>query len=172
MDKVQLRLLRQDLPQFEFNPDFWFKPITIFNIQTVKEDINKVISYHHEDIDWEGIPDFDTVQNRLMSGSTCHLFYYKSTCLGWHWTSTVITYDWIEPIHELKSNEIYGGGAFISRKNKPFPSTALYFWRQGLEYDLDYHNADIMYLYTDNWNRSSTQLCYRSGFKDYNFLVE
>ena len=171
MSKIQLRLLRENLPPFTFDLDFWFKPVTLYNLQTVKEDVLKVEQYHYEDIDWDKTPNYEEVEKRVASGSTCHLFYYRDLCLGWHWTSTVVTYDWITPIQELKPNEIYGGGAFISRKNKPSPSTALYFWRQGLEYDLNYHNADTMYLYTDDWNRSSTQLCYRNGFKDYSFLV-
>lgn len=170
MGKIQLRLLREDLPSFNFNSDFWFKPITLSNIEEVKDDIDKVEQYHYQDIEWDSIPNYNIVKKRLTNGSVCHLFYYRDLCLGWHWTSTVITFDWITPVQQLNSKEIYGGGAFISRKYKPSASTSLYFWRQGLEYDLDYHNADIMYLYTDDWNRASTQLCYKNGFKDYNFL--
>ena len=169
---VQLRLLLEDLPKFSFNKDYWFDTIQLSSIEDYREKIDKVILHHHEDIDWDAIPVFDSVKKRIESGSSCHLWMYKDQALGWHWTNgTCVAKDWMSCHQTLGENEMYIGGAFLSRRYKPSATSSYYFYRQGFEYSFKYHQADTMYLYSDDWNRASAQLCYKCGFEEYEFLV-
>lgn len=170
-DKVQLRLLKENLPEFKYNDEYHFISLNLSTVDFYSKEIKEIISYHYEDIDWDGIPDYQTVKDRLAFGSRCHLWMHNSQCLGWHWTNgECITYDWVTCAKELKPNELYGGGAFLSKKNKPHASSAYYFYRQGIEYSILLHRKEVMYLYADSWNRASTQLSYKCGFKPYNFV--
>lgn len=171
---VQLRLFKEDLKIGNIDTDYWFNQISINHIDTHIPKLNKVIQYHHEDIgDWDGIPTLDIIRERLEFGSHCNLHMYRDTILGWHWThNQYVTEDWRTPYQKLKHNEIYIGGAFISRKHKPSPISSYKFYAQGFKFSLEVEGKDTMYLYSDDWNRASAQLCYKCGFTKYNFLDE
>lgn len=170
-DKVQLKLHVKDLNDHTYNDDYWFDTINLGNFNKRKTYLQRVIEYHHDDLDWKETPTIEIVKQRIKFGSTCHLWMYKDICLGWHWTnSKFITRDWLTPYRQLKPTELYIGGAFISKKAKPSASSSYYLYRQGFEYSFNFHNKQIMYLYSDNWNRASAQLCYKCGFRKFNFL--
>ncbi len=167
----QFRLKKEHLPYHKFDDRYWFKTLSKdtvgFNLNYVKS----VIDYHHQDLNWDDTPDFIDVVDRLTFGSKCHLWMFEETCLGWHWTNNeCITKDWKSFYQKINKNEMYIGGALVSRKNKPSNNSAWYFYRQGFEYSFISQNKNTMYLYSDDWNRASAMLCYKAGFTNYNFL--
>jgi len=170
---VQLRLLKKDLPSFKSNDKYWFQPVVISNLNNQLKNLKIVCELISGELEWDGAPTLQDSIDRITFGSVCNLWMYDNEVLGWHWTnSSCVTEDWKSEYQKLKSNEIYIGGAFLSRKNKPSPKSAYYFYRQGFEYSLVKENKDTMYLYSDDWNRASAQLSYRCGFKKFNFIKE
>lgn len=169
---IQFRLLKQDLPDFNFDSNYWFDIIDASNINDRIHDIEFVSKIISEELrEWKKYPTPTDVIERINFGSICNLWYYKENLLGWHWTNNDwITTDWKTPYQKLKSNEIYIGGAFLSRRYKPSASSSLYFYRQGFEFSLKTQNKNTMYLYSDFWNRASAQLSYKCGFTKYNFI--
>jgi len=170
-DKVQLKLHINDLNNHTYNDDYWFHTVNLSNFNTLITNLQTVIDYLHDDLDWDETPTIDIVEQRILFGSRCHLHMYKNKCLGWHWTNDkFITKDWVTPYKKLGLSELYIGGAFISKKAKPSASSSYYLYRQGFEYSFNYHDKEVIYLYSDNWNRASAQLCYKCGFIKFNFL--
>jgi len=175
MDKSkikQFRLLRKDFCSHVFDDKYWFKTLSVDTLEDNIQYVSKVIEYHHEDLDWDNTPTIEVVKDRLEFGSKVHLWMYENKCYGWHWTNTnCVTIDWKSYHQGIKENEIYIGGALVSRKHKPNRgNSAWYFYRQGFEYSFDIDNTDTMYLYSDDWNRASSILCFKTGFTTYNFL--
>ena len=78
----------------------------------------------------------------------------------------------IESIQELSEGEIYGGGAFLSRKVERPPNSGLIFYNLTFDYWLNEMNNDCILQYSDNWNRVSSIMSYKNGFKNYNFIKE
>jgi len=171
MEKTQLRLKREDLIDWQNDNRYWFYTLTSESLEDNRENIDRVEQFHLQDIQWDGTPNFEEVKKRIFAGSQCHLWMFEDKCLGWHWTSDTVTLDWKTSIQTLKQNELYIGGAFLSRVFKPSARASLYFFRQGFEYSFKLHKADTMYLYTDSWNRASSLLCMKCGFTKYEFLV-
>lgn len=169
---TQFRLFKADLVPHTYNDKYWFKTIDTQSFAENIEDIEKVIQYHYEDLNWDDTPTTEVVLDRLKFGSQCHLWMYEETCLGWHWTNpNCITLDWKSEYQPLKSNEIYIGGALVSRQHKPDKgNSARIFYRQGFEYSFKFTSTNIMYLYSDSWNRASAILCYKAGFTQFDFI--
>ena len=167
----QFRLLKEDLSIHKHDDRYWFK-----EINSVDDDplgLQKVIDFHHEDLDWDATPDLEEVQKRINFGSFVQLNMYEDKVIGWNWTNPkCVTIDWKSFYQPLKSNELYIGGGFFTRKHRPFPNSAIVGYRQGFEHYLNYHKKDTIYLYSDNWNRASAMLCYKCGFTKYTFLNE
>jgi hypothetical protein len=175
MDKSkikQFRLFKQNLPTHEPDPRYWYNTINTDNFSQFLNHINSSINFHHQDLNWDNTPTLEVVYDRLAFGSQCHLWMYEEKCLGWHWTNpNCVTLDWKSHYQDINDNEIYIGGALVSREYKPDRgNSAWMFYRQGFEYSFDYTNTDTMYLYSDDWNRASAMLCYKSGFTSFNFI--
>ena len=170
---VQFRLFKKNLPSHNFDKRYWFKTISSADFSDNITHIETVIKYHHEDLDWNETPTKEIVHERLKFGSQCHLWMYENTCLGWHWTNNdCVTIDWKSYYQPLEKNEIYIGGALVSRLYKPHTNSSLFFYRQGFEYSFNLNNTNTMYLYSDDWNRASAILCYKNGFTKFNFIKE
>ena len=168
----QFRLFKSDLSSYIFDDKYWFKTLSLEIVEDNQHHIETVINYHYEDLNWNDTPSFKTVVDRLKFGSKVHLWMYEDKCYGWHWTNTnCVTIDWKSFYQPIKENEIYIGGALVSRKHKPDRGNSAWkFYRQGFEYSLDMDNTDTMYLYSDNWNRASSILCYKAGFTKFEFI--
>ena len=170
---VQLKIDRKDVCLHHPNDNYWIKTITIHTLEENKNHIESVIKYHHEDLIWDGITTLEIVKERIEFGSILHLMMFKNKSVGWFWAnSNCISIDWKSYYNNLDKDAVYVGGAFLSRKNKPSKDSAFIYYRQGIDYILDFHKSDIMYLYSDDWNRASAILCYKCGFSKYNFLKE
>ena len=70
----------------------------------------------------------------------------------------------------LNENEIYGGGAFLSKKvNRP-ANSGLIFYNLTFDYWLNEMDNECIYQYSDDWNRVSSILSYKNGFEQFNFI--
>lgn len=171
---VQLKLLRKDLKPTQADARYTNSFITISNFEENIPNLQKVISFLHQDLLWDGIPTVEEIKVRLSFGSVCMLWEFENKVVGWSWlNNNCITIDWkSEYIPFKQKTEQYGGSAFLSKSNKPEPSSGYKFYRYGIENMFKYFDKEILYLYADDWNRVSIMLCYRVGFKQYNFINE
>ena len=170
---TQFKLLKENLPNHIDDNRYWFDTVNKTNVRKHKANLQIVLNFILDELEWDYGPNMQDVFDRIEFGSLCHLWMYDDNVLGWHWTNDeCVTHDWKTFAQKIKSNEIYIGGAFVSRNNKPSASSAIYFYRQGFEYSFELSNTNTMYLYSDYWNRASAQLCYKCGFTKYNFLNE
>jgi len=167
----QFRLYENQMSKIK--PDKRYSFSFVYN-NTFNDNINelsKVIDFLHEDLVWDGIPTLDIVKKRLNFGSICMLWKYNNNVVGWSWlNNNNITTDWITGYKPLNSNEQYGGGAFLHRNSKPEPMAGYKFYRFGIENMFKSFDKSILYLYSDTWNRASSILCNKVGFKKYDFL--
>ena len=171
---VQLRLFRNDMNHIEPDSRYSNSFITLSNFQENISKLQKVIDFLHQDLVWDGIPTIDEVKERLVFGSVCMLWEFENKVVGWSWLNNdCITIDWKSKHSSLKEKtEQYGGGAFLSKLNKAETTSGYKFYRYGIENMFRYFDKEILYLYADDWNRVSSILCYKVGFKKYNFIKE
>lgn len=167
---VQLRLLKKDFNNVFFNEKYTVYLLEKTNYNEYISDLLYVSNLMKGDFDWEGIPDESTLHRRFSKKSKCLLWIYNENPIGWAWSNENITPMWEESIQELKKGEIYGGGAFLSRKVKRPSNSGLVFYNLTFDYWLNKMNNDVIYQYSDDWNRVSTILSYKNGFKKYNFI--
>lgn len=171
---VQLRLFRKDMKSIESDDRYNNSFVTISNFQENISKLEQVINFLHQDLVWDGIPTIEEVKERLTFGSVCMLWEFENKVVGWSWLNNeCVTIDWKTEHTPLKENiEQYGGGAFLSKQRKPETTSGYKFYRYGIENMLKYFNKEILYLYADDWNRASSMICYKIGFKQYNFINE
>jgi hypothetical protein len=171
---VQLRLFRKDMNSIEPDDRYGNSFVTLSNFQENIPKLEKVINFLHHDLVWDGIPTIEEVKERLSFGSVCMLWEFENKVVGWSWINNeCITIDWkTEHIRFKEKTEQYGGGAFLSKLNKAETTSGYKFYRYGIENMFRHFDKEVLYLYADDWNRASTMLCYRIGFKPYNFIKE
>lgn len=171
---VQLKLFRSDMKPIKPDNRYSNSFVSISNFQENIPKLEKVINFLHQDLVWDGIPTIEEVKERLLFGSVCMLWEFNNKVVGWSWLNNqCITIDWkSEYVPLTEKTEQYGGGAFLSKLNKPETTSGYKFYRYGIENMFKYFDKEILYLYADAWNRASTMLCYRVGFKNYNFIKE
>lgn len=169
---TQLRVFRSDLTPIESDSRYKISFISIENYQDNISKLKQVITFLHQDLEWDGIPTIQEVKERLLFGSICSLWEFENNVVGWNWfNNDCITIDWKTKYSFLKQNtEQYGGGAFISKQNKPEPSSGYKFYRFSIGNMLEHFDKEILYLYADNWNRASSIICFKCGFTRYNFI--
>jgi hypothetical protein len=168
---IQFKIELKDYPTHIDNPNYTFKTITTNNIDSFKNDILQIIDYHHMDLNWDGIPDYKTILHRLEFGSKMDLWVKSDKVVGWHWYNTqCVTLDWKSSYQLLNEGEIYGGSAFLSSKEKGFPSPAYQFYICGMKKNLIDEGKHSMYLYIDDWNSKSIKLVEKVGMKRFNFI--
>lgn len=169
---VQFRLLKSEFRPLEISDSYKLIHLTKNNYTQYWDDINIVIELLHADLEWDGIPDEERVIRRFENNSELFLWYYNQKIVGWTWFNKSFTTDWESIIHSLDKTELYVGAAFISKKVNLPPDAGWKFYNLSFGTWLHKLNNDIIYLYSDDWNRASALLCYRSGFKQYNFIKQ
>ena len=167
---VQLRLLKKDFIKFDFNENYTLRFIDKSNYINNLKDLLHISSLMSLDFDWDGIPNEETLHRRFNHNSHCLLWVYNETPIGWAWSNYNITPLWEEPIQTLKPSEIYGGGAFLSKTVQRPPNSGLMFYNLTFDYWLNKMNNESIFQYSDDWNRVSTLLSYKNGFKKYEFI--
>ncbi len=169
---VQFRLLKSEFRQLEISDSYKLLHLTKENYNQYWDDINIVIELLHADLEWDGIPNTKQVESRFNNNSQLFLWYYNEKIIGWTWFNKSFTIDWETITHSLDENELYVGAAFISKKVNLPPQAGWKFYNLSFSTWINELKNDIVYLYSDDWNRASALLCYRSGFKKYNFIKE
>lgn len=168
---IQFKIELKDYPYYIDNQTYTFQTITTENVDSFKSDILQIIEYHHMDLNWDGIPNYDIVIQRLEFGSKMDLWLKNNVAIGWHWYNTnCVTLDWKSEYNPLQSNEMYGGSAFLSSTQKSYPSPALQFYVKGIHKNLIDEDKNTMYLYIDYWNSKSIKLVKKIGMQEFNFI--
>jgi len=172
LDKIiQFSIKIKDFTKFDTNPNYTFIYVGLDNAVQYKSDILNIIEYHHNDLNWDGIPSYDTIIERLEFGSKLHLWVKNDKVIGWHWYNpNCVTLDWKTNFQNLNPNELYIGSSFLSSAHKGNPSPSYEFYRRGLENTMLIEGKDTLYLYVDNWNTASIKLCKKCGMKEFNFI--
>ena len=173
MDKTkvtQLRLKKTDFKDMTYDNRYSVLFLDKDNYLEYLHELIHISSLMKLDFDWVGIPNETTLHRRFNHNSHCLFWIFEGDPIGWAWSNYNVTPMWEESIQELKKGEIYGGGAFLSRKiNRPADS-GLIFYNMTFSYWLNQIDNDYIYQYSDNWNRVSSIMSYKNGFKKYNFL--
>jgi len=167
---VQIKLEKKNLTKFTFSDDY---KMVFLNKETYQDYLSELLSVSKlmkQDFDWIGIPDESSLRRRFDNNSYCLLFYYKEALLGWVWANDNLTPLYEDSVQKLKSNEIYAGGVFLSKKIKRPPNSGLAIYQMGFGYFLNMKGKDVLYSYIDDWNEVSIKLAYKIGYKDYNFI--
>lgn len=167
---VQFRLLKSEFRKLEISDSYKLLHLTKENYTHYWNDINNVINLLHADLEWDGIPDEGGVIRRFNNNSELFLWYYNEKIVGWTWFNKSFTIDWENIVHSLDKNELYVGAAFISKKVNLPPEAGWKFYNLSFHTWISEFKNDVIYLYSDDWNRASAILCYRSGFTQYNFI--
>ena len=169
---VQLRLFKHDFKKILHNSDYSIKYVDYTSYETYLDKLLYISKLMHKDFEWDGIPTESNLHNRFKNNSKCFIYYYNNEPVGWTWFHSHVSIDWISTYQNLNSNELYVGGAYVSKTcNLPAISGFMFYNISFWEW-LTKFNYNIIYLYSDSWNRASAQLCYKSGFTKYNFLNE
>lgn len=173
LDKIiQLKLDKNDFKKMSFSENYKVKFFDKSNYLENLSDFNYISSLMKKDFDWSGIPTEETIHKRFECNSHCLFWIYDNDQIGWAWSNYNVTPLWEESIQNLNDGEIYGGGAFLSRKvNRP-PNSGLIFYNLTFDYWLDKMNNHTIFQYSDDWNRTSSIMSYKNGFKKFNFIKE
>ena len=167
---VQLRLLKSNFKKIDFTENYQVKFFDKSNYLDHLPDFNYISSLMRKDFDWDGIPTESDIHQRFKNNSHCLFWIYDNDPIGWAWSNYNISPDWKTITQELEDGEIYGGGAYLSKTIKRPPNSGLIFYNLTFEYWLEEMNNDVIYQYSDDWNRVSSIMSYKSGFEKYKFL--
>lgn len=167
---IQLRLLKKDFKKIYFNENYTIRFLDKKNYLDYLNELNYISNLMKQDFDWDGIPDEHNIHRRFDNNSQCIIWLYENDPIGWAWSNYNVTLNWQNIIQKLKKEEIYGGGAFLSRKIKRPTNSGLVFYNLTFDYWLNKMNNSVIYQYSDNWNRVSRILSYKNGFQQYEFI--
>ena len=169
---VQYRMVNGELNPHSPSSDYSVKYVDKHNYLTYLSDIKNVSDIITKQIpDWKEAPTVEVVIERFVSNSYTYLFYYKNNCIGWNWGNPNFTYNWIDVDYQLKSNETYLGGCFVTNLIDRPANAGI------MNYNMFFDEClklgyNPMYGYCDDWNRIAIQINYSNGWKTYNFIKD
>ena len=169
---VQFRLLKSEFRKQNIPNSYRIVYLTKDNYTQYWNDINTVIKLLHADLEWDGIPNTEQIVKRFDNNSELFLWQYEDKIVGWTWFNKSFTIDWENIVHPLEDNELYVGAAFISKKVNLPPQAGWKFYNESFYKWITDLKNDVIYLYSDDWNRASAMICYRCGFTKFNFIKE
>ena len=167
---VQLRLLKKDFNKLVCDDIYSVLFVDKENYLGYVDKLLEVSSLMHLDFEWDGIPTEEILHNRFEHDSHCLFWNLNNKPIGWAWSNYAVTPTWEESIQTLNENEIYGGGAFLSKKVDRPANSGLIFYNLTFDYWLNEMGNDCIYQYSDDWNRVSSILSYKNGFEQFNFI--
>jgi hypothetical protein len=170
MSIVQLRLLRKNFKKIDFDESYSIEFVDNSTYEKHISDLLYISDLMKRDLEWEGIPNETDIQKRFENNSHCLLWKYDKQPIGWAWSNYNVSFDWKTITQKLNKGEIYGGGAFLSKSVKRPSNSGLVFYNLTFEYWLEEMNNNVIYQYSDDWNRVSSILSYKNGFEKYNFI--
>lgn len=171
VDKIiQLRLLKSNFNKLDCNNRYSVLYVDSKNYLYYLKDLLHVSKMMRDDFDWDGIPTEETLHSRFKHNSHCLFWLLDDSPIGCAWSNYNVTPYWEESIQELNENEIYGGGAFLSKKVDRPSNSGLIFYNLTFDYWLNQMGNDCIYQYSDDWNRVSSILSYKNGFEKFNFI--
>lgn len=170
VDRYEMQIHKSEFTPLRIDNSFKIKVIDKFE-DGENEFIEFIKSIDNNLGDWEQRPTIEDVKARLKGVSKCTLFYHEDIkqAIGWGWFSPVFTYDWINEVHPLPTdNSTYWGGTYI-RKDLDIPkSTGLQMYNHGFTLFLSF--SDYMYGYMDAWNKAPIKICHKIGGRQFNFI--
>ncbi len=166
---IQFRLTKSDSIKLPEKNHYKLIHVDKLNYFQYINDINKVISLIKIDLpNWEYSPNYEDVIKRFKSNSICLLLYYQDNVIGWNWGNKNICLDWINIKQKLGVGEYYVGGAFVSKSiNRP-PNAGLYDYYMMTDYCLNFLNNNVVYWYSESWNKTSIKMSIKIGAKIFN----
>lgn len=173
MDKtsvVQLRLQKSKFKKIPRNERYSVLFLDKENYTQYLPELLNISTLMKQDFDWDGIPDETSLHRRFANNSHCLFWILDDSPIGWAWSNYNVSPNWETVIQELNDGEIYGGGAFLSRKIDRPADSGLIFYNMTFSYWLHEMNNEYIYQYSDDWNRVSAIMSYKNGFEKYNFL--
>lgn len=168
---VQIRLQKQKLQKYSFEDNYSIILLDKSNYKDYISDLNYISSLMKKDFDWSGIPDEYDLHSRFYYNSYCLISFYNNNPIGWCWANKKVTPLWGEDsIMNLNDNEIYVGGAYLSKTVDRPKDSGQIFYSIWFDYFTNTMNNDIAYSYVDEWNTHSLQLAYNIGMEKYDFI--
>ena len=172
-DIYQLSLSKKDFKEISYAENYSIKFLTPDNFSIYNKELQQVISYIPVDLpSWEDKPTMDDIRMRFDNKSHCLLWIYNNQPIGWAWSNSNVTLDWKNCIKTLPNGTIYGGGAFLSRSVDRPPNAGLIFYNLTFKFWLFELNNNTINQYSDKWNRVSSILSYKCGFKNDSFIQD
>jgi len=170
-DFYEMQIHKSEFTPLSLDESFRIEVIDILNDESQLHFKNIISSIDGQLSDWDSRPTLQDIDKRLKGVSKCTLFFHKdfNNAIGWGWFSNVFTYDWVNEVHPLPTeNSIYWGGTYI-RKDLNIPrTTGLQLYMHGFKLFLSNH--DYMYGYMDIWNTAPIKICQKIGGRQFNFI--
>lgn len=167
---IELKLGREEFKKYTSSNDYSVIGVTKLNYIEYYDSLLHISTLMFNELKWDGVPDIKTTIERLNSNSKCLLWLYQNQPIGWAWSNDNVTQNWIDIDQELKVDEVYGGGAFLTRSVHRPSDAGLAFYSLTFQYWFEDLNKTTIFQYSDNWNRVSTILSMKCGFQRYKFL--
>lgn len=169
-DRYEMQIHKSEFKPLRIDDSFFIKVIDKFEDgeDHFKELIESIDTYLN---DWDERPTLTDVKDRLSTISKCTLFFHKDIkhAIGWGWFSSVFTYDWINEVHPLPTdNSTYWGGTYIRKELNIPKTTGLQMYNHGFRLFLSF--SDYMYGYMDNWNKAPIKICHKIGGREFKFI--
>ena len=169
----EMRICKDEFNPLRFNDSFSIQTVENLDRKTTINLEHIILSHDEVLSDWNERPSFNDVQNRLNSISKCYLFYHKNfdEAIGWGWFSNVFTYDWVNEVHPLPTeNSVYYGGTYIRKELKLPLGTGIQMYN--FAYRMFFETYDYIYGYMDGWNKSPIKICHKLGTKQIDFIKD
>jgi len=171
-DFYEMQIHKSEFTPLTIDESFRIEVIDILDTHFKTMHFKNIISSIKEQLsDWHDRPTIEDISKRLNGVSKATLFFHKdfNEPIGWGWFSNVFTYDWVNEVHPLPTeNSIYWGGTYI-RKDLNIPrTTGLQMYMHGFRLFLNNH--DYMYGYMDSWNTAPIKICHKIGGRKFNFI--
>lgn len=171
-DRYEMQIHKSEFTPLRIDDSFSTKIISKFE-DGEEEFKNFIHSIDTNLSDWEQRPTLEDIKDRLNGVSKCTMFYHNEnkSAIGWGWFSHVFTYDWINEVHPLPTdNSTYWGGTYIRKELKIPKTTGLQMYNHGFKLFLSF--SDYMYGYMDSWNIAPIKICHKIGGRQFNFIKQ
>ena len=172
-DFYEMQIHKSEFTPLSFDNSFRIEVIDTLDNES-ESHFNNIISSIDERLsDWDDRPTIEDIKQRLEGVSKSTLFFHENftDAIGWGWFSNVFTYDWINEVHPLPTeNSHYLGGTYIQKDLNLPPSTGFQLYYQAFSYL--FSKKEWLYGYMDNWNKAPIVICHKLGGEQYNFIED